>query len=1376
MCAIRNRTPLTLLALLSFGIIPSVLWGAAITGSRFQKSVSYPCPNPIALATGDFNGDGHPDLVVVSRWSTNHEPKITFLYGKGDGTFKVAAQPFQDGRFDEVSVVNLGGAGSRDLVLQGNRNHLQFFQASGNGEYARIGSGRPFIPIGINSFALGNFYGAEGLDVAAVSEDRISVFEGLREPALRHVLKSELKVDTRGSCIISADVDGDGMSDLIVAHAERDYVTVLLNGKTEPFTRRKTFQVGSGVWSMAAADLNGDGKTDLVGVHRGSDVVSIALGNGDGTFGARRVLSVGNLPTRAYIADVNGDGKPDLLSLNEASGDVSILIGKGNGQFASAESIQVGRMPSQAVVADFNLDGKPDLACANSGDNSVAIFLNASDGVGALPSLSQTNGSKTLPISAAPFQPFTGEDEVRAWSTEDGLPRNALNCVYQAPNGFIWIGTQEAIVRFDGKSFLRFRLDGGCSQMCADKEGRVFAVGGKGLFRLESGKFVNIPAAPQGRLHRLCTAKGGGIYFSSPHALYEYRAGQVTTVTNMFGLVGDVGPEDWWFHALAEDAEGHLWCSWNDLLFRRDSVSGQFQLVFKGLGMPWEKEGVSTLQPLDDGSVWFGTSQGLWCWKNGRIESHSRAGGLLSLPIKSLCKDGESGLWIGTGDRRIHHLVAGQMSSFSLEAGLEAEGIRSLFGDREGNVWAATDSGGLKFLRPRAFRTITAKDGLAFNDVRSICEGTNGEVLVATDLGYSILKNGGVSADAKHNYRRIFVDSMGTTWLGGDPGLYFLKSGMPVRVRFGDQPKEAFERINSIYEDKQHRLWVAGLPGLYCRSNGVWQTVRPPDKRYPWKHLSGVLEDSVGNMWVGSLGSGLTCIHQGEFSLFTKTNGLLENSISPVRVDSNGAVWFVSGAGLVRYKNGAFKTISTREGLKETISFNILVDDYGWAWLNGMRGIYRVRKEDLDAVADGKQARVQPIRYGTADGIVSVENNGTTFPNSVKTRDGRLWFPTTKGLVTVDPKQLRSTEQPPPITIEQVQADERTIYSGDQLTTDRRNKRETISRGSAKALQFRFAAPEFGSPERVHFRYRLNKHDADWIDAGMQRYALYTHLKPGDYLFEVTAEGLHGLSNQAPATYSFAIAPFFYQTTWFLALCLGGASGMLYGLHTLRMHFIKRIERLQAQHALGLERARIARNMHDELGASLTKIKLLSDLAEGVKDLPPEVRDQFHRISSTAQGVSREMDEIVWTVNPENDTLDRLVDYITNFAEEFLRLANLRLRLKVSAIDQDIKLVSELRHDMLMVVKESLNNVVKHAHASEVSLAVAFENGLLRVCISDDGKGFDVAGANGTRNGLSNMRDRIEKLRGNFGIESKPKCGTIVRFAIPLSCKNYHHQ
>jgi signal transduction histidine kinase len=206
---------------------------------------------------------------------------------------------------------------------------------------------------------------------------------------------------------------------------------------------------------------------------------------------------------------------------------------------------------------------------------------------------------------------------------------------------------------------------------------------------------------------------------------------------------------------------------------------------------------------------------------------------------------------------------------------------------------------------------------------------------------------------------------------------------------------------------------------------------------------------------------------------------------------------------------------------------------------------------------------------------------------------------------------------------------------------------------------------------------------------------------------------------------------------------------------------------------MGVERARIARDMHDELGASLTKIKLLSDLAETGEDLPPATREQIQKISSTAQGVSRDMDEIVWTVTPENDTLDRLVDYITNFAEEFLRLANLRLRFKVSSNLPDLKLVSETRHEVFMVVKEALNNVAKHAQASEVTLGIAFEDGLLRVAIVDDGRGFEKEGTDHQRNGLNNMAARIEKLHGHLDIQSKPGGGTTICFAVPVLVPNH---
>jgi signal transduction histidine kinase len=430
-----------------------------------------------------------------------------------------------------------------------------------------------------------------------------------------------------------------------------------------------------------------------------------------------------------------------------------------------------------------------------------------------------------------------------------------------------------------------------------------------------------------------------------------------------------------------------------------------------------------------------------------------------------------------------------------------------------------------------------------------------------------------------------------------------------------------------------------------------------------------------------------------------------------------------------------------------------------------------VQRKDLNAIATGKAKTALFRSFGEADGLPSGECSFGFQPAACRTTDGKLWFPTIKGIASLNPASLKLNTNAPQVIIDSI------VLDGVQLNSDTLDAPPptTIKVSPYKErLEIGFTSLSLTAPLKGRFKYKLQGFDSTWTEKpGDVRFATYIKLPPDNYEFHVKACNEDGKWSESDAVLAVHVLPPFWRTWWFIsasAICaLWMIAGSVYYVSTQRLH--RQLESLRQHEALEKERARIARDLHDQLGANLTQVALLSEMAESDKDSPQEVEAHARQISQTARETTHALDEIVWTVNPSNDTLDGLINYVCKYAQEYLAIADLRYRLEVPSQLPTTPISPELRHNVFLAAKESVNNVVKHARATSAWLRLHLEPHQFTLEIEDNGRGVAPADQKKGRSGLRNMRKRMEDIGGTFEIAAGSDGGTKVRLIAPLNSK-----
>ncbi|MBI4324714.1 MAG: ATP-binding protein [Chloroflexi bacterium] len=891
---------------------------------------------------------------------------------------------------------------------------------------------------------------------------------------------------------------------------------------------------------------------------------------------------------------------------------------------------------------------------------------------------------------------------------------------------------------------------------------------------------------------------GGAIWFGTGHGLHVLQNGKVTTFTPPAGPTGQA------VISIFKDLDGRLW-------------------VIAGNGL-CQIAGTNFI-PL-------------------RAEA-----GLSDDYVKCIRQDHEGSLWIGTLSGGLNQLMPRRLVPYSAKDGLPHDFVWSISEAHDGSLWIATEGGASQF-KEGVFTTFRGPANYPYPPPTSL--------------------------------RSILHDRAGNTWLGAaESGVNVFREGVAHHLHFYSTPTQLPGRqVHALYEDRQTNVWVGTDGGLTLIQQ--MHFVGPFTNFVNYTTADGlsandvraILEDRTGDLWIGTKGGGVNWFHDGQFTAFTSQDGLAHDNAWAFHEDADGVLWVGTEHGLSRLSPTLSSTgghpfsagsagdppapgvaasresaalsfgnqgaplsrdaatgarfigrsrifsFTTRHGLFDNLVNHILEDDFGHFWISCNQGIYRVNRRALNDVAEGRAQRVECVVYGEADGMLSSETNGENQPAGCKTCDGKLWFPTTKGVVVIDPAKATKNEVPPPVVIEQVLADDEIIYGDGAVlenpqsairnpqsevasaTTSRNTPHATrfsastvqrfnevtprqpaappksqitnrksqlrLAPGRARVLEIHYTANSFLAPDKVRFKYRLEGHDPAWRDAGSRRTAIYTNLRPGDYIFRVQACNNHGVWNETGASFAFSLAPYFYQTRWFPAVCGVAILAAGYGLHRLRAY-------RQQQRAVALERARISRDIHDELGATLSRIALLSEGAGANTDVETTPSAPSPALADSAREARRQLDALVWAIDPEKNTSDPFADFVCAYAQSCFSGPSVRLHLDIPNPMPSRTLPPEVRQHLVLVLKEALTNIVRHAQATEVRITLRLRASTLTLHIADNGRGFDTAQLSTLNsqpalggNGLANIRRRIAALHGAFDLTSQPNEGTRLTISVPL--------
>jgi len=969
-----------------------------------------------------------------------------------------------------------------------------------------------------------------------------------------------------------------------------------------------------------------------------------------------------------------------------------------------------------------------------------------------------------------------------SWKVRDGFVKGTVFSIAQTPDGYLWLGTEFGLVRFDGVRRVTWQPPPGqrlpsssIFSLLAAHDGTLWIGTAKGLVSWKDGKLTEYPelAGQTIRAQMLEDDEGtvwaGGLAFPPPGKLCAIHNGSIH-------CYGQDGSFDNGVRGLFEDHDGNLWVAVRDGLWRWKPGAPRFYSA-QGPG-----NGIQGLAESDDGALWFGPRNGISRLTAEKIEAYPLPKNVPRFTVSRMLRGRDGNLWIGTEDSGLVHVQKEKTDIFTQADGLSGDLVQALFIDRENTIWVATD-GGLDRFREYAVPTLSLSQGLSNASVLSVLADRDGSVWLSTRRGLNrwnsgritIFGNPGANGLLNGNYAgSLFQDSRGRIWASTLQEFGYLENGRFVAVK--NMPGGP---VYSITEDPSGNLWIAnknnGLIHL-LRSGRVQQT--------PWVGLGHkdyalalAVDPLQRGLWLGFYEGGIVYFADGRVRAYSAAGGLGEGRVNDLRFASDGTLWAATEGGLSRFKNGRFATLTMKNGLPCDSAHWVMEDNDRSFWLYTTCGLLRIARSELDAwaAAVDNQSTAKPAVHATvfddSDGVRTINDPGGYTPHVAKSSDGRLWFLPSDGASVIDPRHLPLNDRLPPVHIEQITADHK-LYD---IPSDQNGRVRLPPR--VHDLEIDYTALSLVAAGKIFFRYKLEGWDQDWQEVGNRRQALYSNLPPREYRFQVAASNNTGMWNEAGASFNLTIEPAYYQTTWFLLSCVAVFLAVLWIGYRLRLRQLAWHFHLRMEERVN-ERTRIARDLHDTLLQSFQAVLMkLSVFSYRLSD-QPETKKELELIVEQARQAVIEGRDAVQGLRSSTVLTNEIVHAIQSLGEQLASEVSYshdgnspEFRVLVEGASRE--LVPMVRDEVYRIAGEAVRNARCHAQARRIEVSIQYGDRHFRLLVRDNGKGIEPKildeGYREGHNGLQGMRERAKVVEGKLTLWSKPDSGTEVELTIPAS-------
>ena len=964
------------------------------------------------------------------------------------------------------------------------------------------------------------------------------------------------------------------------------------------------------------------------------------------------------------------------------------------------------------------------------------------------------------------------------WRIQDGAISPSTS-IAQTTDGFLWVGTAQGLMRFDGVRFMPWQPPQGqnlpgthFSALLGSRDGSLWIGTTRGLARWKDGQLRTYTDLEHPAGISAIIEDDSGTIWATRYGPYAREAPLCSISVETLRCFGKKdGIPVGYGQGLTHDSEGNIWFGSKVLVRWRPGTPAT--TYFGEIAELAKSDGVVDVALGPSGTAWAsldGTRRqlGVRYYSGGKWASYAVPGfDGARIDSHALLVDRRGSLWVGTMNDGVYRICGGVADHYGVSDGLSGNSVGLLFEDREGNIWVLTD-GGLDMFRDTALISYTTRQRVSDSDFHSVMALRNGAVWIGTGGALNILrKQDGKTAifDRKVSGQEVgpmLEDHSGVVWLGVDLALMRFDNGRFREI--GGQRFASLGGVDAIAEDSGGTIWVLTHKNQLFSIVGdkIEKQASLNDELGKQKYL---VADPNGGVWLGTQKgkSTISYFRDGRLQATSLSSPQGPAGIQALFVDSDNSLLVSSSQGLYRLNHGQVTLFSSDNGLPCPETFSAIRDNHGALWIYTRCGLVRIAEPGWAKWIESPHVAVSVMTLDALDGAQAGTGHFWQ-PTSSKAPDGRLWFVTGVSVQMLDPDRLYENALPPPVYVEGVVADHKRFDATSFV------KVPALSRD----LEIDYTAPSFSVPQKVRFRYMLAGRDREWQDAGTRRQAFYTDLKPGHYRFRVTACNSHGVWNQTGASLDFVVLPAYYQTWWFRALCVAAFLALLWGLYQFRIRQLAQRFNIRLEERVN-ERTRIARDLHDTMLQTFQGMLLkFYGLSVMLADRP-EAQQKLEGLLEQGQQAINEGREAVLGLRSSTVIANDLARAFTKLGEELAAKQDghnpAAFQVEVEGETRDLHPI--LRDEVYRIGCEALRNAFQHSGAARIEVGIHYDDRQFGVCVRDNGKGIDPkvldGGGREGHYGLTGMHERAKLAGGRLVVRSRVNSGTEAEIIIPAA-------